>query len=58
MMALGLSMAACGVCWFLLGILAEASHPTGGNSLTSEVKRNGAMLGAAGLVVVFLGWLF
>lgn len=57
MIGLGIMLLVGGIGWFALGVLAEANHPTGGNRTTGEVMRDGALVAAAGLVFLFLGWL-
>lgn len=57
MMGVGIAVFIGGLGIFALGVLAEMNHPTGGNDLTSEAMRDGGMVAAAGLVLLFLGWL-
>lgn len=57
MTGLGLLLLVGGIGLFLLAVLAEANHPTGGNRTTGEFMRDGGMIAAAGLVFLFLGWL-
>ena len=57
MTGLGIMLLVAGVLMFVLGVLAEANHPTGGDRTTGEFMRDGALVAAAGAVFLFLGWL-
>ena len=55
--AVALGLLFGGIALFLLGVLADANHPTGGDRTTGEFMRDGGVIAAVGLVFLFLGWL-
>lgn len=57
MTGLGIMLVVAGTIMFALGVLAEANHPTGGDRTTGEFMRDGALIAAAGVLFLLLGWL-